>query len=443
MNYQQFIELDNLLKENNLSVSEWKNGNVLLEAVENELETEKGYVITKRGRTKRKLNKKAKKLNKRITNLLDKHVDAIFREKTKLFNRAAALSKKEQPKEILDVLNKDVEKVKNYQNKKLDVIKRTAEQMIERETKSIEEYIENRNLREKTKNSLMSYWDALSAQIELQLLNRISKKEGAMIDKVLRDPKMKALAKKINNNINKRQQEIVKDLENELKTKKKSFMVSDKAAEKEDEEEIDPKELRKLEDNLKVVLEAYFNGAGNTTMRKVGENVFDVYRENSDKVARILAQTLLDDKDNNSRVISSVNNKKVSEKAITFILIENDEELLGELEEKDPQKFIEDYTKLTKALNSVFKKMKDRYDNPRDLYTYVVSYQGDLFNNTVERVLNNDVLEASDKLDVLKEMSDYLKFLYTYNQNLKEKTDTYKKLTRYFSKANLKKLLSK
>lgn len=248
MKYSQFLQFSELLESNKVSLKEWKdNPDMKLQEKKEKseedsredtgkLDTKAGNIITKRGRARRALNKKAKKLQAEINkNIVEKYTKGLFERKVEIYKKMAQMLREKQPKEVLKSLQKELKDFENLQKKQLDLIFKKTDSALKNHKKPIENSLSEKGLKETTVAGLLTYWDLLTGQIEMNLFNAISKKESELIDSVIDDAQIKRIATEINKKtMGKSLSSTIQGLEGKIKSLESQIKQEEK---KEGEEE--------------------------------------------------------------------------------------------------------------------------------------------------------------------------------------------------------------
>jgi len=253
MKYSQFDEFEKLLESNNLSIDQWKkNPNITLlkeeseedSSAEDKLDTKKGNILTKRGRQRMALNKYAKKLQEQINkDIADKFLKPIFDLKVHVYKKMAELGRGKQPKEIISALQGDLKNIQKTQAKQLSLIEKSAQTSINQMTEKIEATIEKKDLKDNTKANLKTYWNLLTTQIMMNLLQKLAKKDDELIGQTIKDQEIIKAARDINKALNKGLAQKTGEIEGQVKQRKEQIKAEDeKASEGEEKSVKEPKE---------------------------------------------------------------------------------------------------------------------------------------------------------------------------------------------------------
>lgn len=217
MKYTQFLELEKLSKDLNLSINEVLDAStsastsVALPGPVNEadpadptdtIDTKKGNIITKKGRMRMALNKQAKKMQDGLNkDLGEKFIKPLIDQKVKVYQKMAEVGKGKQPKDILKALQADLRNVKNVTDKQIALIEKTAQGIIDNYAKKIEVALQKKGFKETSLADLQSYWTLLSAQVMNNILAKLAKLDDQTVDQTIKDKGILNAAKIINKQI--------------------------------------------------------------------------------------------------------------------------------------------------------------------------------------------------------------------------------------------------
>ena len=248
MKYTQYSEFSSLLEKNGLTLNDWKkNPNVKLIKEEGEaqddgstLDTKKGNIITKRGRIRMSLNRHAKKILKSLNkDLVEKYATDMKRIKTEEYKKMAELLRQKQPKEVIKAMQKELKGISKKQSNAENVIMNSTRKTLENYGKRIKNTLEKKGLKERTLASLETYWDLLSAQIEINILNTLSKKDDAIIQEIIDDPKIQKIAREIDKKVGAGKTKAIEGKKRTIAELKPKYQNLEKEASSEDSEEED------------------------------------------------------------------------------------------------------------------------------------------------------------------------------------------------------------
>jgi len=272
MKYSEFLQLSEVLENNNTSVVKefgLKEYIYPVNEAETDLDTEKttvaGRAVSKWRRVKNQLNKQAKKIQAGLTEkIINKNLPTILETERKT-TEALKDAQKNGAEAIKNIMRRRISETKDLQTKQLRVIYDTLGKYVEQNGEPLYKKIETSKVKDKNKLTLKNYWLLLLSQIKLNgyaAINRAIKEDA---QKTLGDnEKILNFYNKYNvvgAENNKQYQEakvvvdektkVVKDSEAAMKTEKTDNLQVGAKLNLKDEKtgKLYPVEIEKLEDN--------------------------------------------------------------------------------------------------------------------------------------------------------------------------------------------------
>ena len=194
MKYTEFLQLSDILEKNEMTVADFKTSfkdlpQKLFEA--DDLETEKGNILTRWGRIKTSLNKVAQKTQKQVyDSVLTKNLPNILSYDKQISEKVKSTVAEEQDiKNIQKVVVDNYNAIKKQQAQQIAVIEKDITTFLENISMRMNKKIESSKSTEKNKTMLKNYWLLLVTQISLNASAYIIKEREKIIDQIFVDNK--------------------------------------------------------------------------------------------------------------------------------------------------------------------------------------------------------------------------------------------------------------
>lgn len=194
MKYTQFLQLSDILEKNEMTVADFKTSfknlpEKLFEA--DDLETEKGNIVTRWGRIKTSLNKVAQKTQKQVyDSILTKNLPNILSYDKQIAEKVKSTTVKEQNiKNIQKVVIDNYRAIQKQQTQQITTVENAIVKFLENISVRMNKKIEASKSTDKNKTMLKNYWLLLVTQISLNASAYIVRERVKIIDQIFADNK--------------------------------------------------------------------------------------------------------------------------------------------------------------------------------------------------------------------------------------------------------------
>ena len=194
MKYTEFLQLSDILEKNKMTVADFKISfknlpKKLFEA--DDIETEKGNIVTRWGRIKTSLNKVAQKTQKQVyDSILTKNLPNILLYDKQIAEKIKSTTVKEQDiKNIQKVVIDNYRAIQKQQTKQITAIEDAIVKFLENISTRMNKKIEASKSTEKNKTMLKNYWLLLVTQISLNASAYMVREREKIIDQIFADNK--------------------------------------------------------------------------------------------------------------------------------------------------------------------------------------------------------------------------------------------------------------
>lgn len=283
MNLSQYLQLNDSLKDNGLTLNEalnlpYQNSDKglfqLFEKEEDELDISKSGVaatiFTRWGKLKNKLNSVAKKVQDNISSkILDKYMNDILQTESDMNSYIKSqLDNNKNKNEIVNQYRPRLQQIKKLQDQQLKVVYSAIDKFISASTTKMNEKIDNSKLTDKNKTNLKNYWLLLETQLKLNAYKKISNNLLNNAKNSIGEQNMdiyNSLTKE--SEINNRKS----SMENEFKTKKEEVIKIENELKSEPEQK--NKDFKYFESEIASIISEY-KGKDSKKMKELLSNLY-------------------------------------------------------------------------------------------------------------------------------------------------------------------------
>lgn len=169
MKYNDFLELREILESENFEF-------LFEDEKDQELNTQMGNWFTRWGRMKNKLNRSARKIQDQVINkVIQKYLPTILENERKTALQVLDLiQQKNQPKQIVTILNKNLGSIASIQRQQLKIINDAIDKFVDSSSHKMNDKIEASKMNDKNKLNIKNYWLLLTTQIKMNALQHMS-----------------------------------------------------------------------------------------------------------------------------------------------------------------------------------------------------------------------------------------------------------------------------